>query len=147
MSNANRREQTPERHEGASERAPMRDAGSRPPGRSFDDPRKPLGEDTLARSPDIGAPLEEGVYGRSEGEPHGMGVADRAKVVAVLRKAEEFMRSANPAPTDEWGLRRALELAAGRIGLTLREYDRIVKADPELQELERKVLEDNAGRH
>jgi uncharacterized protein YdbL (DUF1318 family) len=36
---------------------------------------------------------------------------------------------------------RALELAAGRVGLTIEEYEALVKGDAELIDLERKVLE------
>lgn len=100
---------------------------SRGAGRSFDDPSKPLGTHLL------------------DPPPPGMsseGVAKRAKAVAILRKAEEFMRTHNPSPTTPQGMIRALELAAGRMGLKLAEYDEIVSGDPDLVELERKVLED-----
>jgi hypothetical protein len=121
---------------------------TRKPGRSFDDPSRPLGEEIVEEATeDDNAPLEEGIYGRAKtAHPpsgHGAGVAERAKAVAVLRKAEEFLYTSNPPPTD---MRRALELAAGRIALTIEEYDRIVESDEELQALERKVLEDAAQR-
>ncbi|AKV02397.1 hypothetical protein AKJ09_09060 [Labilithrix luteola] len=37
---------------------------------------------------------------------------------------------------------RALELAAGRMGVKLSEYDAIVGDDPELRALERRVIDD-----
>lgn len=95
-----------------------------PPGRSPDNPVRPLGEELLEVS-DL---------------PRAR-VADRAKAVAVLRKADEFMRTENPAPTDSQGRRRALELAAGRIGVLFDEYVRIVRSDPDLAALERRVIE------
>lgn len=73
-------------------------------------------------------------------------VARRAKAIAVLRKADEFMRTNNPPPSDPVHTRRALELAAGRIGLTLREYDDLVRGDPELVALERRLIEDDRQR-
>ncbi len=97
----------------------------RRPGRSFERDDEALGENLIRHSPEDSVP-------------------NRAKAVAVLRKAEEFMHHANPPPVGEKSIRRALELAAGRTGLTLADYDRIVKDDPELQELERKVLAFNA---
>ena len=122
----------------------MREQEKRKPGRSFDDPSKPLGQGTVERAHDVGANLEGGVYGRKEDGDKAPGVADRAKAVAVLRKAEEFMATNNPSPRTPEGMRRALELAAGRVGLTIEEYDAIVKADDELVALERKVLAANA---
>lgn len=62
-------------------------------------------------------------------------VADRAKGVSVLRKAEEFIASDNPSDP-----KRALELAAGRVGLTYDEYRKIVDDDPELLALEQKFF-------
>src|SRR5688572_13112800 len=96
-------------------------------GRSFGDPRRPLGADVIERA-------------ETAEERGPTAVADRAKAVAVLRKAEEFMRTANPSPVDEHAARRALELAAGRAGIFFEEYRRIVRGDPELSELERRVL-------
>jgi uncharacterized protein YdbL (DUF1318 family) len=69
------------------------------------------------------------------------GVAERAKVIAVFRKAEEFIATANPPANDEASLRRAFELAAGRVGLTFPEYESLLKGDAELEALEAKVLE------
>lgn len=113
----------------------MRREENRKPGRSFDDPSKALGQDTVERANPNGANLHSGVYGRAEDDAKDTGVADRAKAVGVLRKAEEFMATNNPADPQ-----RALELAAGRIGLTFEEYRAIVDADEELQALEAKVL-------
>src|SRR5687768_18498234 len=111
----------------------MKPQENRKPGRSFDDPSKPMGQDIVERAHDVGANLEGGVYGRAEDDAKDTGVADRAKAVSVLRKAEEFISHADPTdPT------RALELAAGRVGLKYDEYRKIVDADHELQELERK---------
>ena len=95
----------------------MKEHENRKPGRSFDDGSKSLGTGVVKR----GVTNDE--------------VANRAKAVSVLRKAEEFIAHANPADT-----RRALELGAGRVGLTWQEYRALVDADPELQELERKFL-------
>jgi hypothetical protein len=94
-----------------------------------------MGKDVVERAHDVGANLEGGVYGRVEDDAKDTGVADRAKAVGVLRKAEEFL--AHDLPSDP---RRALELAAGRVGLTYEEYRKIVDADHELQELEAKFL-------
>jgi hypothetical protein len=88
---------------------------NRKPGRSFDDPSKSMGTGVVKR----GATDDD--------------VANRAKAVSVLRKAEEFLAHADPADP-----RRALELAAGRIGLKWNEYRKLVDGDPELMELERK---------
>ena len=113
----------------------MRQQENRKPGRSFDDPSKPLGKDIVERAHDVGANLEGGAYGRAEDGAKDTGVADRAKAVGVLRKTEEFLASNNPSDPQ-----RALELAAGRVGLTFEEYRAIVDADHELQALEAKVL-------
>jgi hypothetical protein len=114
----------------------------RKPGRSFTDPRRPMGEALIERSDPHGGDPEEGIYGRSaEHFRTGHGVSERAKCVAVLRKAEELMASGNPAGDTEAGQRRALELAAGRIGLKLKEYDRLVEGDEEIQELQAAVME------
>jgi hypothetical protein len=114
----------------------------RKPGRSFTDPRRPLGEDVIERADPHGGDPEEGVYGRSSVHPtSGHGVAERAKCVAVLRKAEELMASGNPKGDTEEGRRRALELAAGRVGVSMEEYDRFVKGDEELEALAAAVME------
>lgn len=118
----------------------MRQQENRKPGRSFYEPSKPMGEDIVERAPAqgsrSGADLEGGVYGRADTDgAKDTGVADRAKAVAVLRKAEEFIASNNPSDPQ-----RALELGAGRVGLTIEEYRKIVDADHELLALERKFL-------
>jgi hypothetical protein len=119
----------------------------RKPGRSFDDPSRPMGEKLIQQVPENSSAPEGGVYGRAtEYGPRPVSVADRAKAVSVLRKSEEFMRTHNPPATTPEGMRRALELAAGRVGLTIEEYDEIVKHDPEMKELERQVLEDMGRR-
>lgn len=114
----------------------------RKPGRSFTDPRKPLGSEVIERADPFGGDSDEGVYGRAATHPHhGHGVAERAKAVAVLRKAEELMATDNPPGDTEEGRRRALELAAGRLGMTLREYDQLVAGDEELESLQAAVLD------
>jgi len=113
----------------------------RKPGRSFSDPRRPLGEDVIARADPLGGDPEQGVYGRDDPHPHyAHGVADRARCVAVLRKAEELMGSNNPSGDTEDGRRRALELAAGRCGVKLAEYYAIRDTDDEIQALEAAVM-------
>ena len=82
------------------------------------------------------------VYGRApEHFRTGHGVPERAKCVAVLRKAEELMASGNPAGDTEDGQRRAIELACGRCGVKLAEYDRILDADEEVRALHETVME------
>lgn len=111
------------------------------PGRSFSDPRKPLGEDLIERGDPFGGDPEEGVYGRApEHFRTGHGVPERAKVVAVLRKAEELMASNNPSGATEDGRRRAIELACGRCGVHTVEYDRYLEADEELRALHDTVM-------
>lgn len=113
------------------------------PGRSFTNPRRPLGEDVIERGDPIGGDPEEGIYGRAhEHATYGHGVAERAKVVAVLRKAEELMASGNPAGDTETGRRRALELASGRVGVRIHDYDRLIEVDEELRALHNEVMED-----
>jgi hypothetical protein len=100
-------------------------------GRSFQHPEKPLGYELLDRTLDT----------------HDLELlANRTKAVAILRKAEEFFYTHNPGANEPGGVHRALELAAGRMGLKYEEYARIVKNDAELQALEREVLEDARGR-
>ncbi len=117
-------------------------SSNRAPGRSFDDPSRPLGEDMLNRSAESNTQANEDFRPREAQAdmPHN-GVAERAKAIAVLRKFEELVATNNPPATDEPHLRRALELAAGRCGLTIEEYEALVKDDSELLELERKVLD------
>jgi len=114
----------------------------RKPGRSFSDPRRPLGEELITRTDPHGGDPEEGVYGRaSEHYREGHGIAERAKCVAVLRKADELMAENNPPGDTEANQRRALELACGRCGVKVEEYDRIVDGDEEVRDLENAVLE------
>jgi hypothetical protein len=113
----------------------------RKPGRSFTDPRRPLGQDLLEGTDPFGGDPEEGVYGRaSEHIRIGHGVAERAKCVAVLRKVDELMAENNPPGDTEENQRRALELACGRCGVLIEEYDAILDTDEELQALEAEVL-------
>jgi hypothetical protein len=111
----------------------------RKPGRSFNDPNRPMGEALLEGSAASGT-IKEDFRAREvqASVPHN-GVAERAKVIGVLRKAEELMVEGN-LPHGQATPRRALELASGRVGLTIKEYDALVKDDPELMELERKIL-------
>ncbi len=95
-------------------------------GRSFDDPGRPLGAELLERTVALND-LDL--------------LANRVKAVAVLRKAEEFLYTNNPSPNEPGGVHRALELASGRTGLLPGEYAAIVADDPDLQELERRVIE------
>jgi len=99
----------------------------RKPGRSFSDHSRPLGEDLISR----GDPIN--------------GVADRARAVSVLRKAEELMASNNPSGATAEGRRHALELAATRVGVKIAEYESISKHDHEVQDLERQVMQEAAS--
>lgn len=51
------------------------------------------------------------------------------------------MASGNPDGKSESGRRRAIELACGRVGVKLDEFDRIVAEDPELGALMTNVME------
>lgn len=114
----------------------------RKPGRSFDDPSKPLGEDLLARTPASNVQPNDDFRSReAQADMPRNGPAERAKAVAVLRKLEELVAADNPPVYGEATLRRAHELAAGRVGLTFPEYEALVRGDAELVELERKVLD------
>lgn len=111
-------------------------------GRDYVDPRRPLGEGVIERADPRGGDPSEGVYGRANVTVDiGHGVAERAKAVSVLRKAEELMASGNPDGRSEAGRRRAIELACGRCGVKVAEYDRIVTDDEELLALQATVLE------
>jgi hypothetical protein len=100
-------------------------------GRDFVDERKPLGYELLDRTL----------------ETHDLELlANRTKAVAVLRKAEEFLYTHNPGANEPGGVHRALELAAGRVGVEYPEYVKIVKRDPELQRIEREVIDDARAR-
>ena len=121
---------------------PPREILDRKPGRSFTDPSRPLGQDLIERTDPFGGDPEEGVYGRSpEHFRVGHGVPERAKCVAVLRKADELMYENNPPGDTEESQRRALELACGRCGVKVEEYDRLVEEDEEIRALEAVVLE------
>ncbi|MEI9885750.1 MAG: universal stress protein [Rhizomicrobium sp.] len=116
-------------------------------GRSFHDSSRPMGEEILKQAGQGTAPTEENFHTRvwqatRQSAVDRSGVGERAKVIGVLRKAEEFMSTANPPPDSDADVRRALELAGGRLGLTYREYRCYVDADPELVELERRVIVD-----
>lgn len=121
---------------------PSQQQQERKPGRSFDDPSKPLGDTLLERSGPSDTHAREDFRSREAqaDTPHN-GIAERAKVVAVLRKADELICDANPPVHDEAALRRALELAAGRVGLTIAEYGALVRGDAELEALELQVLD------
>ncbi len=122
--------------------ADARETLERKPGRSFSNPERPLGEELLSSTDPHGGDPEEGVYGRApEHFRVGHGLAERAKGVAVLRKADELMAENNPPGDTEQNQRRALELACGRCGVKVEEYDKILDDDAELRELENKVLE------
>lgn len=127
--------------------APSPPTPDRKPGRSFTDPRRPLGEDLIERSDPQGGDADESFYGRAADHARvGHGVADRARCVAVLRKAEELMASGNPPGDTEGGRRRALELAAGRCGVKIELYDRVVDEDEELSSLQAAVMNAAAQR-
>jgi hypothetical protein len=114
----------------------------RKPGRSFTDPARPLGEELIERAGQHGGDPEEGVYGRaSEHYREGHGVPERAKCVAVLRKADELRADINPPGDPDVNQRRALELACGRCGVLVEEYDKLVEGDDEIQALEALVLD------
>ena len=111
-------------------------------GRSFSDPTRPLGEGLIECADPRGGDPTEGVYGRANRTADiGHGVAERAKGVSVLRKAEELMASGNPDGGTEDGRRRALELACGRVGVSIDYFDRLVATDSELQALLANVME------
>lgn len=112
------------------------------PGRSFSDPRKPLGDGIIERADPLGGDPNEGVYGRvNESADIGHGVAERAKAVSVLRKAEELMASGNPDGGTDAGFRHAIELACGRCGVLIPEFDKIIDRDEELRDLMANVRE------
>jgi hypothetical protein len=123
---------------------PLTPHTDRKPGRSFEDPSRPLGDEIIAHSPPSNVVPEDFRSREKQAEASGHGVAERAKAIAVLRKFEELMVEQNPPVSSERGMLHVLELAAGRVGLTPREYQNYVRGDDELVELERKVL--NAAR-
>jgi hypothetical protein len=111
----------------------------RRPGRSFNDPNRAMGEALLEGTAASGTLKEDFRPREVQADVPQNGVAERAKVIGVLRKAEELMAEGN-LPKGQETPRRALELAAGRVGLTIEEYEALVKGDPELKELERRVM-------
>jgi hypothetical protein len=118
----------------------------RKPGRSFDDHEKPLGEGLLERSGTSGTPKEDFKARENQTDVPVNGVAERAKVVSVLRKFEDLVSEGNPPAHDEASMHRAFCLAAGRVGLTIDEYRNLVKNDPELIALEKQVLDDRRSK-
>ena len=111
----------------------------RKPGRSFEQPNRAMGESLLEGSGPSHTLPEDFRKREDQAYVPENGVAERAKVIGVLRKAEELMAEGN-LPHGQATPHRALELAAGRVGLTIQEYNALVKGDAELLELERKVL-------
>lgn len=111
------------------------------PGRSFDDPNRPMGEDVLAHSAPSAEGIEDFRSREAQADIAGHGIAERARAIAVLRKAEELIADNNPGAPDEAGLRRCFELAAGRVGITIGEYNALVKGDPEMIKLEANVVD------
>ena len=88
---------------------------------SLRDPSRPLGEGILQRAEPTTAPTEETFQHRArqaarQSAADRFDVAGRAKVIGVLRKAQEFMSTSNPPPNTEAEVRRALELASGGVG-------------------------------
>ena len=120
-------------------RQPTQQQPERKPGRSFDDPSKPLGEDILERTGASAITKEDFRPREEQAATAHNGVAERAKVIAVLRKADELIAEQN-LPKSDQSNQRALELAAGRVGLTIEEYRALVKGDTELEALEAKIL-------
>ena len=126
---------------------PSQEQQERKPGRSFEDPSRPLGAELLERSRGSVAPTEENfrsrvAQAREQAAADRYGVAERAKVIGVLRKAEELMDAPNRPPRSEAELQRVLEVAAHDVGLAIGEYRALMTGDDELSELEKKVLDD-----
>ncbi len=119
----------------------------RKPGRSFEAPSRPLGEELLEHSTRGVAPTVEDfrdrvAQAREQGGADRGGVAERAKVIGVLRKAEEIMAALEYAPQSEADLERTLDVAAHDVGLTLGEYRALMEGDTELVALEKQVLDE-----
>src|SRR5262245_3679866 len=111
-------------------------------GRSFSDSRRPLGAELLDRTDPLGGDPEEGVYGRAPVHYRvGHGLPERAKCIGVLRKPDELRAEGNPPGDTEQGRRRALELACGRCGVKVEEYERMMHGDEELEALHATVME------
>jgi hypothetical protein len=118
------------------------DGLTRRPGRAFDDHEKPLGYDLLEWSTTSSA-VHEDFRGRAaQAGSQRNGVAERAKGIAVLRKLDELVFEDNLPVEARNDIQRALELSCGRVGVTFPEYRALMDRDPELLELEAKVLED-----
>lgn len=92
------------------------------PGQVFDDPRRPLGAELLERS----SPRQ---------------LPDRAKAIAVMRRADELVKYCEPECESEPRLQHVMDLAARDVGLRPEEYRGIIQNDVELRELERRVLD------
>lgn len=97
-----------------SEREPRRSTGTL-------DPKRLLGADLLERT----SPRQ---------------LADRAKAIAVLRRASELVENPGHVET-EAGLQEVLETAARDVGVLPKEYREIIRNDVELQELESAFLD------
>ena len=112
----------------------------RKPGRSFEDPERPLGQELLERSGPSDTRANEDFRSREAQAdmPHN-GVAERAKAVSVMRLAEELIATHNPGANDEYSLQRCFDLAGGRLGLKPAEYESLLKGDVELEKLDAQV--------
>jgi hypothetical protein len=85
------------------------------------DPKRPLGADLLEHT----SPAH---------------LADRAKAVAVLRRAAELVQFSSHIET-EHGLQEVMRRAALDVGVKPEEYREIVRRDSDLQELESGFLD------
>lgn len=123
----------------------MREQDKRKAARPIENPRRPLGEELIERSRAEELAAEGIDRGASPETREGKtvtaaAVTERAQVIMVLRKAEEFASTQNPPASTPQGMRRAIELAAGRVGVTIEDYDHMVARDAELQELQRRLF-------
>ena len=66
---------------------------------------------------------------------------DRAKAIAVMRRAHELIRYCEPECENEARLCDVMDVAARDVGLGPEEYRAIVRGDVELKELERRALD------
>jgi len=120
---------------------PPASQGARKPGRSFEDPEKPLGAELLERSGpsrEIPEDLRDRV---AQAAATSNGVAERAKAIGVLRKLEEIIAYATEPVDAKDPIDAALHVAARSVGLTYDEYRALVDKDPELVALEVRVVE------
>ena len=120
-------------------------SADRKPGRSFEAPSRPLGEELLEHSTLGVAPTVEDfrnrvAQAREQGGADRGGVAERAKVIGVLRKAEEIMAALEYAPQSEADLERTLNITAHNIKLTLNEYQTLIKNNTKLITLKKQIL-------